>query len=134
MEALTFDTSAMMALENRRRSLIKIVVGAARAGRPIVIPAGVVAEWWRGRTDRCDYVLKMGDVQPLTTAIAKLAGEALASLPRRGPRSDDRVTLDATVMATAALCGPTVYTGDYDDLARFQDYFPSVRILGLSDD
>jgi len=41
------------------------------------------------------------------------------------------VTIDATVMATAALYGPNLYTGDIDDMQRFEEFFPSVRLFGL---
>lgn len=134
MDGLTFDTSALIALEKRSRDIGKVVEGAVRTKTRITIPAGALAEWWRGRSDLRDDILAMGIVQPLDAAIAKTAGEALAFIHRkgRGKRVDDKITIDATVMATAALYGPTIYTGDFDDLARFQDVFPMVRILGLA--
>jgi hypothetical protein len=60
--------------------------------------------------------------------IAKLAGEALAWLDGN---VDDRVTIDATVMATAALHGPNLYTGDFDDMNRFAAFFRAVKLFGL---
>jgi hypothetical protein len=43
-------------------------------------------------------------IQDVNEQVAKLAGEALASLRRRRLEIDDRVAIDATMMATAALC------------------------------
>ena len=52
-------------------------------------------------------------------------GPALASLRRRRLEVDDRVTIDATVMATAALFGTNLYTGNFDDMDLFGRFFPS---------
>jgi hypothetical protein len=41
------------------------------------------------------------------------------------------MTIDAVVMASAALRGDVVYTADVHDLSRFQAFFPSVRVLGI---
>lgn len=45
---------------------------------------------------------------------------------------DDRVTVDATVMATAALHGPNLYTGDFDDMNWFRAFFPAVKLFGFN--
>jgi hypothetical protein len=44
---------------------------------------------------------------------------------------DAKLTLDATVMTTAALHGPNLYTGDCEDMDRFIGFFPSDRLFGL---
>jgi hypothetical protein len=62
------------------------------------------------------------DVEPLSEALAKLAGEALAAV-----RSASVV--DAIVMASAARRGDIVYTSDVEDLERLRRRFPSVRVL-----
>ena len=132
MAGLTLDTGALIALEKQRKGMTA-VVEAARQGRvSIVVSSNALAEWWRGRTDRREYILKMFRVQDLDERIAKLAGEALASLSRRGVDVNDKVTIDATVIATAALYGPNLYTGDFDDMQRFLTFFPSVKLFGLN--
>jgi hypothetical protein len=80
MGGLTLDTGALFALERCRRDISKIVEAALLDGRRITAPANAAAEWWRGRTDRRDYVLRFVVVQEVDAKIAKLAGEALASL------------------------------------------------------
>jgi hypothetical protein len=53
----TFDTGALLALE-RRNDRISAIWGFARKhDRTITIPAPVVTEWWRGRSDRRDDIL-----------------------------------------------------------------------------
>ena len=128
MGGLTLDTSALIALEGKRKGMSEVVRVAADAGVRITAPANAVAEWWRGRTDRRDYVLGMCVVKDVDAKIAKLAGEALAGFDGD---VNAKLTIDATVMATAALYGPNLYTGDFDDMARLVDFFPAVRIFGL---
>ena len=131
IRGLTFDTAALIALERRHKAMSDVLGTARREKAAIIIPAAVVAEWWRGRTDRREYVLRMAVVQELDEPLARSAGEALAWLKRR-ERMDERLTIDATVMATAALFGPNLYTGDFDDLSRFPKFFPGVRLFGVS--
>jgi hypothetical protein len=64
------------------------------------------------------------DVEPLTTALAKVAGEALAAV-------DGAPLVDAVVMASAASRGDIVYTSDVEDLEKLKRVFPGVRVLGV---
>jgi hypothetical protein len=59
--------------------------------------------------------------------VAKAAGVALA----RMPRVDAALTIDAIVMATAALLGAIVLTSDVSDLERLGTAFPAVAVLGI---
>jgi predicted nucleic acid-binding protein len=119
---LTFDTGALMALERRHASIGAVLALATKRGRTITVPAAVVAEWWRGRTDRREDILAMVDIEPLDDGLAKLAGEAIAATPKT-------TVVDAIVMASAAKRGDLVYTSDMQDLMRLQRFFPRVRVL-----
>lgn len=124
MSGLTFDTGALIALERGRRRMRLVLQRARTRDQRITVPADVVGEWWRGRTDVRDAILASVDVEPLSEDLAKRAGEALAAV--------ERATLvDAVVMASAAARGDVVYTGDVDDLERLRAHFPSVRVLGV---
>jgi predicted nucleic acid-binding protein len=90
--------------------------------RALVAPTVVVAEWWRGRTDSRDAILRAVTVEPLDGELAKSAGEAMAAV--RGS-----TLADAIVMASAARAGGVVLTSDFDDLDRLRAYFPTVRVL-----
>lgn len=124
MTGITFDTGALIALERRRQRMRDILERALEKGQPITVPADVVAEWWRGRTNVRETILECVDVEPLTLALAKVAGEALASV--RGA-----TLVDAIVMASAASRGDLVYSSDLDDLDRLRLRFPGVRVLGV---
>jgi predicted nucleic acid-binding protein len=132
MGGLTLDTGALIALERKRKGIGEVVEAARLAESAVTVPANAIAEWWRGRTDRREYLLRMFVVQDVDMQIAKLAGEALAWLKRHGGEIDDRVTIDATVLATAALHGPNLYTGDFEDMQRLHGFFPAVKLFGLN--
>jgi predicted nucleic acid-binding protein len=100
----------------------EIVERALAQDQPITVPADVVGEWWRGRTDLRDSILESVDVEPLTVDLAKIAGVALAAV--RGA-----TLVDAIVMASAASRGDIVYSSDVEDLERLRGHFPSVRVL-----
>jgi predicted nucleic acid-binding protein len=121
---ITFDTGALIALERRRQRMKEIVERALAKDQPIAVPADVVGEWWRGRTDLRDSILESVDVEPLTEALAKVAGEALA-------RVKGATLIDAIVMASASSRGDIVYSSDVGDLERLRGQFPNVRVLGV---
>ena len=97
---------------------------ALRAGLRVTVPATVITEWWRGRTDLREDILASVRVEPLTETVARLAGEALSQVK-------GSTAIDAIVMASAALRGDVVYTSDVDDLDRLRAHFPGARVLGV---
>ena len=121
---LTFDTGALISLERRRQRMARVYATAVADGIPVTVPAVVVAEWWRGRSDARERILRGVRVEDTTTALARLAGEALAEVPGAS-------AIDALVMASAARRGDVVYTSDFTDLERLQVYFPTVRLLAV---
>ena len=121
---LTFDTGALISLERRRQRIARVYATAVADGVPVTVPAVVVAEWWRGRSDIREIILRGVRVEDTTTALARLAGEALAAVPGAS-------AVDALVMASAARRGDVVYTSDFADLERLQVYFPTVRLLAV---
>jgi predicted nucleic acid-binding protein len=124
MSDATFDTGALIALERRSQRIRNVVTRAVALGIRITVPAAVVTEWWRGRTDARELILNSLTVEPLSERVAKLAGEAIASV-------EGATAIDAIVMASAALRGGVVYTSDVDDLERLRSRFPGVRVLGV---
>ena len=125
MPGLTFDTGVLIALERRKQRAIALMRTARADGLAITVPAVVVAEWWRGRSDIREAVLESVDIEPMTDELAKLTGEVLSAVP-------GSTLVDATVMASAAQRGDTVYTSDFDDMERLRSYFKGVpRILRI---
>lgn len=121
---ITFDTGALIALERRAQRARKILERAAEQKVRITVPAAVISEWWRGRTDTRDRILAAVRIEPLSESVAKLAGEALGAVK-------GATALDAIVMASAAQRGDLVYTTDVSDLTRLAGYFRAVRVLGI---
>lgn len=122
MTGLTFDTGALIGLERRRQRIGQVYRTAVEDGLIVTVPSAVVAEWWRGRSDVRETVLHGVRVESLDTAVAQLAGEALAVVA-------GATTVDAIVMASAARRGDIVYTSDVADLVRLQAFFRGVRVL-----
>jgi predicted nucleic acid-binding protein len=120
---ITFDTGALVALERRGARMLRIVDAAAQSSGRITVPTVVVAEWWRGRANkRMARLLEGIEIEPLDLHLAKAAGHAIAEV--RGA-----TTIDAIVMASAARRGDTVFTSDFEDLARLAGFFRGVRVL-----
>jgi predicted nucleic acid-binding protein len=121
---ITFDTGALIALERRGQRIRKVLERATEQKVRITVPAAVVSEWWRSRSDVRDRILAAVRVEPLSESLAKVAGEALAAVKGATP-------IEAIVMASAAQRGDVVYTADVSDLTKLTGYFRAVRVLGI---
>ena len=99
-----------------------------RGHAELVTPVVCIIEWWRGRMDGRDTLLRTVLVEPLPLSAAKAAGMALAKTRRR---VDAKLSIDAAVMAFAALLGAPVVTSDMDDLESLRPVFPGVRLLSV---
>lgn len=124
MRGATYDTGMLIALDRRKQRALAVHEWLGEAGIPVTVPWVVVAEFWRGRTDRRDAILRSVDIEAPSIALAKSAGNALASVKRAG-------TVDAIVMASAGARGDVIYTSDLEDLSLLQGHFPGVRLLAV---
>lgn len=105
--------------------MIALAESAKRRQRKVTVPSPVIVEWWRGQRGPTARLLDSFYVEPLTSHLAHIAGEAL-SATGSGPS-----VVDAVVMASAAQRGDVVYTADREDLDRLCQHFPAVRVLGV---
>ena len=121
---LTLDTGALVGLERRRQRIARVYVTAVMDGIILTVPAAILAEWWRGRSDVRETILRGVRIEHMSEGLGKLAGEALAAVP-------GATAVDAIVMASAARRGDVVYTSDVDDLERLRSYFPTVRVVAV---
>ena len=122
IRGITLDTGALVAIERRKQRGTQLLELARQRLAVLSVPVPVIAEWWRGWTDVRERILDVVNVEPLSLAVAKAAGEAQASVARS-------TALDAIVMAFAASRGDVVFTGDTVDLDRLRAFFPTVRVL-----
>ena len=118
---VTFDTGMLVALERRHAGALARLRACRLSRASITIPAAVVAEWWRG-THRA--LLESGRVEALTPELAERAGELLASTAGSN-------AVDATVIASAALRGDLVVTGDEHDLRELAELVSGVTVERL---
>jgi predicted nucleic acid-binding protein len=126
MSGVTFDSGALIAIERRDQPFIQRLERMHQVGIKITVPAVVVAEWWRGGSTRLwNHYMSSFVIEPTAVVLARLAGEAMAAISKA-------TTIDALVMASAALRGDAVYTSDFDDLTRLQQFFRSVRVLRVA--
>jgi hypothetical protein len=125
----------LIALERSKSRALHVHERLLERAIRLTVPMVVVAEWWRGRTDDRDDILRSIDVEigDSCRLVARVAGEALA---RVHSKRDDQVCrskllVDAVVMASASLRGDIVYTSDMEDLSRLGVSFPSVKLLAV---
>ena len=123
-QGVTFDTGVLVALERRKQRAWDVFRRVHERGATVTLPAPVLGEWWRGRTDVREAIRAAVRVEPLTDTVACLAGEALAAVKGAS-------TIDAFVMASAALRGDVVFTGDVADLESLGGFFRGVRVLSI---
>lgn len=121
-----FDAGALIAAERGKERAARFL-RLVRIGRALVmVPLPVIAEWWRGRTDVREEILASSRVVASVEA-AKAAGSALARLRN----VDAKLTIDAIVMATAALMDAMVVTGDPEDFTALAAHFSRVAVLSV---
>lgn len=118
---VTFDTGVLVALERRHAGALALLRACRLSRAAITIPAAVVAEWWRG-SHRA--LLESGRIEALTPELAERAGELLASTAGSN-------AVDATVVASAALRGDLVVTGDEHDLRKLAAFVSGVTVERL---
>jgi len=93
---VTADTGFLIGLERNKDRALGVL---ARLGKQRVsVPVAIVAEWWRGSARQVHVLRLLDKPEPMTEAIAKRAGEAIARVP-------GATTIDAIVMASAAAPG-----------------------------
>jgi predicted nucleic acid-binding protein len=130
MMGVTLDSGAMIAMEKRKPRATMLLLAAKQQRAELFATTPVIAEWWRGRSDRRDDIKLAVTIVPLPVRAAEAAGMVLGQIRDADQRV--KLAIDAMVMAFAALYGGgLVYTTDLDDLVRLQRYFPSVRILSV---
>ena len=122
--AITFDTGALIALERRKERAMKVYTHARERGLAVATPNVTVAEWWRGRTDRREAVLRGLLVEPASDETMKLAGLALGKIP-------GATAIDAIVAAFASERTGIVYTTDVGDFQTLQSFFRTLRVFAI---
>lgn len=120
---LTLDTGALLALERGERRVRALLQRAVENQITIAIPAGVVAQAWRGGPRQARVAHLLGDPAVNVVALDELAARAVGLLCGRSGHAD---VVDVHVALVARGGDAVVVTSDPDDLRRVD---PSLRLI-----
>jgi hypothetical protein len=123
---LTLDTGALLALDHPGKAVLMQarLEEARRRGGSICIPAGAVAQAWRGsRQARLARLLKSADVEiaALTLSIARTVGAICG-------RTGHADIVDVHVALCARERQHAVLTSDLDDLRHIDPALSLIRV------
>ena len=123
MTGLTLDTGALIALEAGERRITLLIEKAVATSAELAIPAGVVAQAWRGgaRQARIAKLLQL-KVTSVVALDAKLALRVGATCARTGSAD----VVDVSVALCARDRGHPVITSDPGDIAAID---PSLTLF-----
>ncbi len=120
---LVLDAGALIAVERADRPTVAVMEAARRHARELVVPAGVVAQVWRGGSRQARlarFLAAQGlQVDVLTDAGAKASGIVCG-------RAGTADIVDASVVVAARRHRATVVSSDRTDLEILD---PDVAIL-----
>jgi predicted nucleic acid-binding protein len=111
---LTLDTGALLALERGDGRVRALLRRAGELGLPIAVPAGVVAQAWRGGPRQARIARLLGDPAVEVPALDDLAARAVGLLCGRTGHPD---IVDVQVALHARGQRHAVVTSDPRDLA-----------------
>lgn len=120
---LVLDAGALIAVQRADRPTLTVMESARRQGQEMVVPAGVVAQVWRGgpRQSRLARLLAARgvDVEVLTDAGAKASGVVCG-------QAGTADIVDASVVVAARRHQATVVSSDRADLEMLD---PGIALL-----
>lgn len=120
---LTLDTGALLALERGDSRVRALLRRAAENGVALAVPAGVVAQAWRGGPRQARVARLLGDPTVQVPPLDDMTARAVGLLCGRSGHPD---VVDAHVALHARDQGQTVVTSDPDD---FRAIDPAVRLI-----
>lgn len=112
--SLVYDTGALLAAERNDRRVWLIHKRALQRDAQPTVPAGALAEGWRGNAPNLARFLDGTDVDVLTDERARRSGLLLAGVT-------GVEVVDAMVVEAAVRLGASVLTSNHDDLAALAD-------------
>jgi len=122
---LTLDTGGLLALERGQRRVRALLQRAVENQVAISIPAGVVAQAWRGGPRQARVARLLGDPAVMVVALDDLAARAVGLLCGRTGHAD---VVDVHVALVARERNATVVTSDPDDIHHVDPSLPIIVV------
>lgn len=111
--AVTFDTGALIAIERRSRRMQALLDEIDRRDWEVAVPAGAVAQAWRGGPRQARIAALLGDERTEVVALDDSTARAVGLLCGRSGHPD---VVDVSVAVCARQRNLHVVTSDPDDL------------------
>ena len=111
---LTLDTGALIGLERGDERVRSLLQRAVAKHIPVAVPAGVVAQAWRGGPRQARIARLLADPDVQVVALDDPTARAVGALAARSGHHD---VVDVSVALCAAERGHIVLTSDPNDLA-----------------
>lgn len=121
-QAVVLDAGALIAFERADVRMRALLREAVTSGVRLVVPAGVLAQVWRGDARQAPLRALVKAATTVVVPLDHVLAEAAGALCGRSGTSD---VIDASVVLVARRFGAAVVTSDVGDLRRLD---PSARL------
>lgn len=124
---LTLDAGALIAVDRGDERVRALLRSARRAGLPLAVPAGALAQAWRGGTGRPGWLASWvrDGTAPLLVALDGPLARAAGALCARTATRD---VIDASVLLCARARRHHIVTSDPSDLTRLDPAAPLIAL------
>jgi predicted nucleic acid-binding protein len=116
--AITFDAGALIAIERRSRRMQALLEEIDRRDWQVAVPAGAVAQAWRGGSRQARIATLLGDGRTEVVPLDDPAARAVGLLCGKSGHAD---VVDVSVALCARQHNMHVITSDPDDLRAVDD-------------
>ena len=116
--AITFDVGALIAIERRSRRMQALLEEIDRRDWQVAVPAGTLAQAWRGGPRQARIAALLGDERTEVVALDDPAARAVGLLCGRSGHAD---VVDVSVVLCARQRNLHVVTSDPEDLRAVDD-------------
>lgn len=122
---LTLDTGALLALERGAPKIRALLRRAMESEVAIAVPAGVVAQAWRGGPRQARVARLLGDPRVVVEPLDDTSARAIGLLCGRSGHAD---VTDIHVVLCGRERGHTVVTSDASDLHAVDPRLPVIEV------
>jgi hypothetical protein len=123
VNGLTLDTGALLALERGDENVRALLRRVLTASLPVAVPAGVVAQAWRGGPRQARIARLLADPSVVVAPLDDATARAVGLLSGRSKHAD---IVDVSVCLCARQLDHSVVTSDPADLTHVD---PAIRLI-----